>query len=73
MLILALSTTAVLGFPLGAPMDACSNGLMPAGHTPPDNMVGDDPFPYNIDISDIGASYIPGINYTSEYVLRYCS
>ena len=73
MLIVALSTTAVFGWPTGAPVDACTNGLMPAGHSPPDNMVGDDPFPYNVDISNIGESYIPGTNYTSECALRYCS
>ena len=72
MLFLAVSTTAVLGFPTGAPEDACPN-LMPAGHTTPANMVGDDPFPYYVNISYIGGSYIPGTNYTSECVLRYCS
>ena len=73
MLIVAVSTTAVLGFPAGAPDSTCTNGLMPAGHTTPANMAGDNPFPYNINISNIGESYTPGANYTSECVLRYCS
>ena len=69
---LAVLTTTVLGLPTGAPPQACPN-LMPLGHTTPANMVGDDPFPYNVNISNIGESYIPGANYTSECVLRHCS
>ena len=72
MIIVAVSTTAVLGLPTGAPDSACTN-LMPAGHTNPANMVGDDPFPYNFTIRNIGEGYIPGTNYSSECVLRYCS
>ena len=71
MLILAVSTTAVLGLPDGAPGAACTNGLMPTGHTNPANMAGNDSFPYNVNISNIGGNYIPGANYTSECALRY--
>ena len=65
MLVLTVSTTAVLGFPMGAPTDACTNGLMPAGHTNPANMAGDD-VPYYVNISTIGSYYIPGYMYESK-------
>ena len=69
---LAVTTTAVLGWPAGASPDSCTNGLMPAGHTNPAN-IATGPVPYNVNISNIGESYIPGANYISECTLRYCS
>ena len=40
------------------------------GHTNPANEAVGEDFPYNVNISDIGESYIPGTNYTSKCV--YC-
>ena len=65
-----MSTTAVFGWPAGAPIQACTNGLMPTGHTDPANMATGD-VPFTVNISDIGESYMPGASYTSECVLRY--
>ena len=65
MLVLTLSITAVLGFPTGAPTDACTNGLMP-NHGNPANMATGD-VPFNVDISDLGGRcYVPGDTYESK-------
>ena len=64
MLVLTLSTTAVLGNPTGAPGTACTNGLMP-GHTTPANMAAGD-VPFFVNISTIGSYYIPGYIYESK-------
>ena len=69
MLVLAVSTATVLGFPTGAPVDAC-NGLMPNHPSPPNMAVGDSPFYVNT--SDIiGGYYMPGELYRSELSVRY--
>ena len=66
MLVLTLSTTAMLGFPTGAPETACAT-LMPVGHTDPANQATGD-VPFDVDISDLGAGpcYIPGDMYESK-------
>jgi len=63
---LAVTVTAVMGFPNGAPEQACDS-LTP-GHTiPPNQVVGDVPFIVNISSLDDG--YVGGQSYTSEYLL----
>ena len=69
MLILTVSKAAVLGFPMGAPSDACTNGLMPQ-HTSPANSASGD-VPFSVNISDIGDSYTPEEMYTSKYYMTY--
>ena len=65
MLVLTLSTTAVLGRPEGAPESACAS-LMPVGHTNPANQATGD-VPFNVDISDLGGRcYVPGEMYESK-------
>ena len=66
MLVLTLSTTAVLGFPTGAPETACAT-LMPVGHDALANQATGD-VPFSVDISDLGAGpcYIPGDMYESK-------
>ena len=64
-LVLTLSTTAVLGLPTGAPEAACAS-LMPLGHTIPANQATGD-VPFNVDISDLGGRcYAPGETYESK-------
>ena len=64
-----MSVPAILGFPEGAPIDACTNGLIPAGHTNPVNKATGD-VPFNVNITEIGNSYIPGQMYSSEFKIR---
>lgn len=61
---LALSTTAVLGLPTGAPAGACDNGLMPNHPSPPNTAMGDVPF--NVITRDIGSYYVPDESYESK-------
>ena len=67
---LAVSTAAVMGFPNGASIDACDNGLMPNHPSPPNMAVGDSPFYVNT--SNIGDYYIPEETYTSECGILDC-
>ena len=67
-----MSVPAILGFPAGAPSDACTNGLMPAGHTSPANMATGD-VPFNVNITEIGNSYTPGQMYSSEFKIHVTS
>ena len=70
MLVLAVSAVTVLGLPDGAPMAACSNGLMPA-HTNSINTANGS-VPFYVNTSYIGGYYTPGRTYTSECaLLRY--
>ena len=61
---LALSTTAVLGLPGGAPVDACDNGLMPNHANPANTATG--PVPFNVNTRDIGSYYVPDDTYESK-------
>ena len=61
MLVLTLSTTAVLGRPTGAPETACAT-LVPVGHTNPANQATGD-VPFNVDISNTRGCYVPGDTY----------
>ena len=70
MLVLAVSAVTVLGLPDGAPMVACTNGLIP-GHTSAPNVATGD-VPFYVNTSDIGDYYMPEEAYTSECV-RYCT
>ena len=64
MLVLALSTTAVLGFPTGAPAGACDNGLMPNHLSPANTATG--LVPFNVNTRDIGSYYVPDATYESK-------
>ena len=68
MLTLSLSINAVLGFPTGAPIDACYS--ITPNHGVPSSS---EPLPYTVSISNIGDYYMPGRTYTSEHTLRYCN
>ena len=77
---LAVSAVTVLGRPDGAPIDACSNGLVP-GHPSPPNMANGS-VPFYVNISNFGGYYMPEETYTSEcasikilyfYVLTICN
>ena len=61
-----MSVPVILGFPDGASSDACTNGLIPAGHANPANMATGD-VPFNVNITEIGNSYTPGQMYSSEF------
>ena len=67
-----MSVPVILGFPTGAPSDACTNGLMPAGHANPANMATGD-VPFNVNITEIGNSYTPGQMYSSQFEIRATS
>ena len=63
LLVLVVTATTVLGLPMGAPEQACST-ITPVGHTAVNNMATGS-VPFNVDISSINSSYIPGQTYTS--------
>ena len=67
-LTVSLSINAVLGRPEGAPEAACADFVPQHG-----GASSSSPFPYTVNISNIGDYYIPGTTYTSEHTLRYCN
>lgn len=69
---LSLSSTAVLGFPTGAPFQACNN-LMPSHPGPPSNNGTTVPVPYIVNISGFGGYYTPEDTHTCEFALTHCS
>ena len=65
-LLITMTTTVVLALPDGAPVGACEGGsnIVPLHNRLNNTATG--AVPFTVDISDVGNSYRPGINYTSE-------
>ena len=63
-LALVLTTSAVLGRPNGAPMEACAN-IYPVGHMTGNN-TANDTVPFNVDISSLNNGYVAGQSYDSK-------
>ena len=65
-LLLGVSVTAVVGYPSGAPTQACTT------ITPDHNVsTATGSVPYIVNISSLDNGYVPGQNYTSEYCTCY--
>ena len=63
---LAVAVTAVVGYSAGPPDDACST--MTPGHF---SNIATGPVPFTVNISSLDCGYLPGHNYTSDYVHVY--
>ena len=68
MLVLTVSSVNIMGWPLGAPEQAC-NTITPNHISTANTATGEAPF--SVNINDIGSSYNPGEMYTSKYAYVY--
>ena len=65
-IVLAVMAAAVMGYPLGAPEQACAE-IRPLGHVAIGNMATGT-VPYYVNISSFNDGYVGGQTYTSKLV-----
>ena len=65
MLVLVVTATTVLGYPLGAPEPACVD-IFPIGHNTTVENMATGPVPFTVDISSLNNGYTPGQSYRSK-------
>ena len=64
MLVLVVTTATVIGYPLGAPEQACVE-IRPLGHTRVNN-TATGPIPYTVNTSSLSDGYVAGQAYPSK-------